>query len=382
MRILHLIPFLWSGAGDVVSRLAVSQVDGGDEVVVVTSGSSRGLRDWPAYRRRLRQAGVRWHGIDLFDRHPEVFWASQARVRTLVERWRPAVIHAHAGVPTSAAVLASRAVPRAVPVVSQFYNWGQARPAWMDDMDTTALRTADVVVCSARHYRSRLQDLGVARPRIRLIPWGLDDRWLATAAPPPHRGRPTLGFVGRIEPRKGQLALVRAFAELHRRVPHACLELIGPVADPTYAEGVRDAIAAAGLASSVLLAGHVADVRRHVRGWTAFVSMSTDEGQGLAVLEAMASGIPVLARPAPGVEDAVRAGRTGFLIPDGSASSQGAWLADRLGRPSALEAAAARAGAFVRERYGWSRTVEAIAAAYEAALPPARGPLASRTRDT
>jgi glycosyltransferase involved in cell wall biosynthesis len=369
VRILHLIPFLWSGAGDVVSRLAASQADAGHEVVVATSGVSRGQRDWPAYRRRLRQAGVAWQRIDTFDRQPEVFWTSQARLAALVGRWRPQVIHAHAGVPTCAAVLTARARPRRVPVVSQFYNWGPDRPAWMDDMDTTALRGADVVVCSATHYRTRLRQLGVPSARIRFVPWGLDDRWFMGSGPAPDPARPTIGFVGRIEPRKGQLDLVRAFAVLHKRLPAVRLELVGPAADPAYASAVSAEIDAAGLAGHARVMGHVVDVQPHVRRWSAFVSMSRDEGQGLAVLEAMASGVPVLSKPAPGVDDAVRAGRTGFVIPTGSASTQGAWLAERLGRPVELAAVARRAQGFVRGRYAWSATLEAIAAAYEAALP-------------
>lgn len=367
MRILHLIPFLWSGAGDVVSRLAISQVQQGHDVVVVTSGSSRGQRDWPAYRRRLRVAGVAWQRIDLFDRGPESFWPAQARVADLVDRWRPDVVHAHAGAPTVAAVMASRGTGRPVPVVSQFYNWGPHRPSWMDAMDSAALRAADLVVCSATHYQARLQELGVRRGRLRLVPWGLDERWFEPYGRHVDLDAPVIGCIGRIEPRKGQLDLVRAFAVVHRCCPGARLELVGPVADGAYAAEVTAAVAACRLEGRVRLVGHVADVRRHLRQWSAFVSLSRDEGQGLAILEAMASAVPVLALSAPGVEDAVRDGRTGVILPAGPPARQGRSLAHALAHPAALGGLARRAQAHARRHYRWPGTVEAIADAYEAA---------------
>ena len=54
-RVLHVAPFLWSGAGRVISQLCESQQERW-EVAIVTSGGLRGLRDWPAYRRRLAGA--------------------------------------------------------------------------------------------------------------------------------------------------------------------------------------------------------------------------------------------------------------------------------------------------------------------------------------
>lgn len=367
MRVLHLIPFLWSGAGDVVSRLAATQAEEGHAVLVVTSGTSRGERDWPAYRRRLRQAGVGWRRVDFFDRQPEVFWRSPAAVATLMAQFRPHVVHAHAGVPTCAATLARSEVTRRVPVISQFYNWGPGRPAWMNLMDITAMRAADAVVCSATHYAARLQALGVSPRRLHTIPWGLADSWFGApdAGGPPATA--TIGFIGRVEPRKGQLDLVRAFATVRRRIPGARLELVGPVADAAYASEIQEAIGAAGLAGGVRLVGHVADVRPYLRRWQAFVSLSRDEGQGLAVLEAMAAGTPVLARSAPGVDDSVIDGRTGALIPVRSLPAAGAWIARQLADPSSLQTRARRARRYAERRYRWSVTVDAIRGVYEAA---------------
>ena len=366
MRVLHLIPFLWSGAGDVVTRLAASQA-ATHAVTLVSSGASRGQRDWPAYRRRLADVGVPIHAIDLFDRSPDVFWPSCAAVSALVDRWRPHVVHAHAGVPTAAAVLAARGARARPAVVSQFYNWGPDRPAWMNAMDLAALKSADAVVASATHYQRWLADQGVDGTRLHLVPWGLDDRWIA----PPRRARvsargPLFGFVGRIEPRKDQRGLVAALHVLRHTHPHARLELVGPVADEGYAEALRADIARLGLRAHVRLRGHVRDVGAALARWDAFVSLSRDEGQGLAVLEAMASDVPVVAWPAPGVEDVVVDGRTGVIVDGESPAAVAAAVARSL--DASVRARLVRtARQLVSRRYRWQRTVTAIGAVYRQA---------------
>src|SRR4029077_16312613 len=100
---------------------------------VASSGLDGALADWPAYRRRLRAAGVRHASIDTFARTPEVLWRSVERLRDLARTWAPDVVHTHAGVPTLAWALArSSHRPRHV---AHMYSWGAGRPVWMNDMD-------------------------------------------------------------------------------------------------------------------------------------------------------------------------------------------------------------------------------------------------------
>ena len=139
---------------------------------------------------------------------------------------------------------------------------------------------------------------------------------------------------GRIEPRKGQLELVRAFARVIKVHPSARLTLAGPVASEAYAARVRAAIAALGLRRSVTLTGAVRNVSALLRQWDLFVSMSGDEGQGMAVLEAMAVGVPVAARAAS------RASRTSsstaaprFSIEGASTASAAETILDALSSP-------------------------------------------------
>ena len=175
---------------------------------------------------------------------------------------------------------------------------------------------------------------------------------------------PIIGTVGRIERRKGQLDLVNAFANLRKRWPGAMLEIVGPVAEDAYAASIRAAIRRHDLDESVRVTGHVADPQRLIARWSAYVSLSSDEGQGLAVLEAMANGIPVVALGVAGVEDYLAHARTGLVARTKNAREI-AGLIDRVLVDRVLARRLAKsARAMVRRRFGWTNTVAGIESAY------------------
>ncbi len=366
-RVLHVIPFLWSGAGRVVSQLCLAQTSRQD-VAIVTSGASKGQADWPAYRRALTAGGVRHHRIDFFDRDAARFWTGVEALGSLVSTWRPDVVHTHAGVPAAAAAALAGATTGRFRHVNHVYNWGSGRPAWMNTMDLAGIRRADAVICSAAAYRDLLVRSGVAERRLVYIPWGIDLASLGPVKTPRTQSRapgPRVGFLGRIEPRKGQLELVRGFARYRREAPSATLELVGPVADRAYASTIESVVRDLGLGRAVTLTGRVRDPYRRLREWDVFVSLSADEGQGLAALEAMALGVPVLGRAVAGVEDYLREGVTGWECPsarprDVAEAIQRVLTSGQRGR------VAARARRMVDRRYAWDRSVQAIDRVYRA----------------
>lgn len=351
--ILHVAPFLWSGAGRVISRLCVDQA-AHRPVILVTTGASGSLRDWPSYRRELRAVGVTHHRLDVFHRDAEHFWAAATRLTALLREVRPGVIHAHAGVPAALAAIARDQSGIGARLIAQMYSWGPNRAPWMDAQDVWAFSRADRVVCSAHAYRRLLAAHGVRASQMSYLPWGLD---LAALPFEPRVGRPVaapvIGCVGRIEPRKAQVALVEAFARLHRQRPAARLELVGPIADADYARTLTATIARLGVGAAVRVTGQVTDVTRFVRGWSLFASLSSDEGQGLAVLEAMALGVPVAARRVAGIEDFLTAGVTGWAIEGTSAVATARALQAALDDPRAT-AVVRRARRLVERDYDWT----------------------------
>jgi glycosyltransferase involved in cell wall biosynthesis len=360
MRILHVIPFLWSGAGNVLTRLALSQAKH-NRVAVVTSGRSKALTDWPEYCQTLRQAGVEHFTIDFFDRSPEVFWPSVEAFSKLTRTWKPDLIHCHSGVPAAAAALCGSRF------IAQIHSWGLNRPEWMNAMDLGAYRQADRVVCGSMAYRRILIEGGISPMLIQYIPWGLDVLDITArsrgAAAPANSFR--IGFLGRIEPRKNQLSLAKAFHKFHARYPQSKLEFIGPAADNDYAGEVRSFIARAGLASKVKLLGRVGNPYPKVRSWNLFTSLSSDEGQGIAVLEAMALGVPVLGRAVAGIEDYLHDRQTGITVNSASSREVADGMEWALHHKEELAIMASQARRMVENQYSWDSTVRRIRNLYE-----------------
>lgn len=360
--ILHVIPYLWSGAGGVLTRLCENQARRGP-VAIVTTGSAGAQPDWTSYRARLRRAGVAHYTIDFYNRDQASFWSSAARLSRLIATIKPAVVHAHAGVPACGAAIARRMSGARTALIGQMYSWGPDRPQWMNAQDLWGFGECDRVVCSADTYWDRLVAGGVPARKLSYLPWGLPlDQLPYRGDRPVSMPAPAIGFVGRIEPRKGQLALVKAFAEVRKRHQDATLELVGPIADAEYAAKVQTAIAQAGLSRVVAMTGSVPDVSARIREWDLFVSMSSDEGQGLAVLEAMALGVPVLARPVAGIRDFLAPNRTGYVLDSTSAARAGRAMAAALSAsPRAITRAARR---MVERKYSWTATVAAFERLY------------------
>ena len=171
-----------------------------------------------------------------------------------------------------------------------------------------------------------------------------------------------VGFVGRVTPLKDVHALVRAFAQM--ATPGARLHLVGPADDHGYAAGCRALAADLGVADRVHLTG-VQPVGLWLRHLDAVVLASRSEAEPLALLEAMAAGVPVVAPDVGGVRALVAGGDgppAGLVLeagPDLSGSLAAAFdrlaaapsLRARLGR-AGRQRAAGRSAAAVAQRYG------------------------------
>ena len=125
---------------------------------------------------------------------------------------------------------------------------------------------------------------------------------------------PVLLSVGRYVPAKAQGDLVAAMNRMVREHPNAQLFIVGwgPLEDE-----LQRAVNKRGLSTNVTLTGRVppADIHEYYAIADVFVTSSTREGLGIAGLEAMAAGLPVVATDVPGLREIVAEGTTGLLVP-------------------------------------------------------------------
>lgn len=159
-----------------------------------------------------------------------------------------------------------------------------------------------------------------------VIPNGVHFARFQVPAPAPAKAGPTVLAAGGVKVRKGTHVLVAALARVRERVPEAQLVVTGRQDNPAYLAQVKRQIAELGLESAVHLVGQIPEP--DLLGWYqhadvfALPSLTVSgsfEGFGLVVLEASASGLPVIGTTGSGVEEAVIEGQTGLLVPQDNA---------------------------------------------------------------
>lgn len=263
-----------------------------------------------AFADRLRQAGATVVIVAMPEDAP---WSSVQLVASLISSERVDLLHAHLPNAHLLAGLAGRLT--GVPVISTIH----ARQAALLDLEVhRATGSFLSVVCRQSYYHAL--GLGVERGRLSLEPNGVDVDVFRPGPRPAQGVRVALGlsehallagFVGRLSPEKAPDLFVRAVALLRDSLPDAHFVLVG---DGPMKFTLRESIGQQGLDSNVHVLGGVDDVGPVYHDLDLLVSSSHSEAMPLALMEGMASGLPVVATRVGGVPEIVEHGGTGWLV--------------------------------------------------------------------
>jgi glycosyltransferase involved in cell wall biosynthesis len=168
-----------------------------------------------------------------------------------------------------------------------------------------------------------------------------------------------LGSVGRLAAQKGQIDLIEALPAIAARHPEVRLLIAGEGPErPALEERIRHL----GLEERAALLGHVEEVPAFLRALDVFVLPSLWEGLPLALLEAMAMGLPVVASRAIGIAEAIDHGACGLLVAPRDREAMAQAVVSVLDDPGR----AARLGAAARRRVLERHTLEAVAGRMDA----------------
>lgn len=173
-------------------------------------------------------------------------------------------------------------------------------------------------------------------------------------------GAPVIGAVTRFHVVKGMRYLIEAFAAVAARHPDARLVLVGQGPEEPL---LRSRAAELGLADTVVFAGYQRDVAAYLGSFTVTAVPSLEEGFGLAALESLAVGVPVVASRLGGLVDVVTDGVTGLLVAPADADALAAALLRVLDDPGTARAMGA-AGKADSPRFALGRHVERLTAIY------------------
>jgi colanic acid/amylovoran biosynthesis glycosyltransferase len=230
-------------------------------------------------------------------------------------------------------------------------------PWWREQY--RAYDSATGVITVSEHARRRLVDIGLDEAQVSVIPCGVD-----VPGAVPHRApreEVVVAAVGRMVAKKHPLATIEAFRRASVEVDGLRLVMLG---DGPLLEDARVAVRAAGLEDRVELLGarphrDVVDLlaRADVFAQHSVVSPTNGDEEGLpvGVLEAMASGLPVVSTRHAGIPEAVEEGVTGLLVQEGDVDAMAAALVE-LGRDPQRRVTLGLAGhARAAARFSWAR---------------------------
>jgi glycosyltransferase involved in cell wall biosynthesis len=178
---------------------------------------------------------------------------------------------------------------------------------------------------------------------------------------------PLIGIVGQLTPRKGQLELLRAFADVWRRVPRAVLLIVGAPLfnrDQEYAELLKRTASELGIAGRVRLTGPRSDVPEIMRALDLLVVNSSAEPFGLVVVEAMACGTPILAAACGGIPEIIEHGKTGWLVPPQDEQTLAEEIVSLSRQPALRSQLAEQGKSHARSRFSAERYLSELQAFY------------------
>lgn len=287
--------------------------------------------------------------------------------RTALERKRPSLLHAHFGTSIRPAGVISRAL--GLPLLVTFHGHDIATVP-RDEKGAAgrarALQSIDRAIAVSEFIATRLRESGCPPDRIIVHRIGVDTDRFSPGAEPRAPGR--VLFVGRLVPKKGLSHLLRAFQSVQQAVPSAELLIVGD--GPLRAEMEQ-------LATDLRVRARFTGVQtpdevlQHMRSadMLAAPSIVTErgdaEGLPITIMEALATGLPVVAFPSGGSGEGVVDGVTGRLLPAGDEGALGAAITGLLQDEQARSRMAAAARALALEEFSLEKQTRRLEDIYD-----------------
>jgi len=308
-------------------------------------------------------------GVELFDlkKRPGASLDTHRSLYWLLRRLRPAVLHTYNLAALEYNVTATLA---GVPVrIHAEHGRDLSDPQGLNRRHNLLRRLVapfidHFIPVSDDLHQWLLKVVGTSKAKTLMINNGVDtERY----CPGPRDGALfVIGTVGRVQDVKHQASLIDAFIALRALRPdHSARLRLVIVGDGPLRDQLAARVARARLGSAVTLAGARSDIADLLRGFSVFALSSIAEGTPVTLLEAMASGLPVVSTAVGGVPELVQEGVTGYLVPSDDPAAMAAALARYADDPGLCASHGAAGRARIGNQYSVTTMVQAYADLYD-----------------
>ncbi len=306
MKILQVIPYFCFGGAEIMcENLTYALQNLGHEVCVVSLYDER-----TPISERMKQAGIRILYLDK-KRGPDI--SMVPKLARVMKREKPDAVHTHldvikyaaaaaklAGVKTCVHTVHSVADKEAEGPVQKLINQTYFRLGW----STPVALSPEVQTSVAGFY-------GISRQNIPVIYNGIDLSKCIEKDSYAAGDTVTLLHVGRFDVPKNHAGLLKAFQRLHAACPQCRLQLVG---DGDLRGAMEDLARELEITDFVRFFGMQADVYPYLHQADIFVLPSIYEGNPMTILEAMGTGLPIVATAVGGIPDMLQNGRNALLV--------------------------------------------------------------------
>ncbi len=313
----------YGGSGAVATELGLDLAERGHEIHFISYAQPFRLEH---FRERIFFHEVEMDQYPLFE-HPPYSLALAVAIHDTARNQGLDLVHVHYAIPHATSAWVAEEMlkgERELKIVTTLHGTDITlvglHPSFQAITQFSILQSHGLTTVSEFLKQRTIEDFAVPGERIRVIPNFIDPRIFRPDKEPCHRatlapqGERILMHISNFRPVKRIPDVVEVFARINRRIPSRLVMVGDGPERPRALEKAQEL----GVAEHVLFLGKHQSVDELLACADLFLLPSKNESFGLAALEALACGTPVIASDMGGLPEVIRHGETGFLFPLGS----------------------------------------------------------------